>query len=282
MSYEILIGDCLDTLKTLPAESVNTCVTSPPYFWQRDYGHDLQTGHEDTPEAFVYALVAVFREVRRVLRHDGTVWLNLGDSYYSGNGQPTGSDPRSPSRNWIREKKRPLDTAGLGYPKKSLLGIPWMVAKALQSDGWTIRADIIWCRDTAFPEPSVKDRPHRQHEYLFLISKSRRYWFDRSDLPEESVWHIGHQRGLRGHSAAFPPDLVKRCVLAGCPEGGTVLDPFGGSGTTAGVAVSHGRNAVLCELNPEYASLVPDRVEWTRRYYGEESPQETPDTDWMD
>jgi site-specific DNA-methyltransferase (adenine-specific) len=256
----IHVGDCLASLRAMPDQSVQTCVTSPPYYWQRDYGVDGQIGHEDTPEAFVARLVEVFREVRRVVADDGTLWLNLGDSYYNGNGQQKGSDPRSPSRVWMRQKVRPLDVSGLGYPKKSLLGMPWRVALALQADGWTLRQEIIWCRDTAFPEPSVKDRPHRQHETIFLLSKSRRYYFDRSALPEESVWHIPHERGCAGHSAPFPQELASRCILAGCPVGGVVLDPFGGSGTTAGVAIKHGRRAVLCELNPEYAAMMPARI----------------------
>lgn len=240
----IVNGDCLEVLRHMPDGCIQTCVTSPPYYWQRDYGIDGQFGLEATPDEYVAKMVEVFREVRRVLKDDGTLWLNIGDSYYSGNGQPKGSDPRSPSRNWMRVKVRPLDVAGLGVPKKSLLGIPWLVAHALQRDGWTIRADIIWCRETAFPEPSVKDRPHRQHEYLFLLSRSRWYHFDRSALPEESVWHIGHERGRKGHSAAYPEELVKRCVLAGSRPGDTVFDPFGGSGTTAAVANEHGRRAL--------------------------------------
>lgn len=271
--YEILVGDCLESLRRMPDQAVHCCVTSPPYFWQRDYGVDGQIGHEDTPEAFVQVLVGVFSEVRRVLRDDGTLWLNMGDSYYNGNGQPKGSDPRSPSRNWMRDKVRPLDVAGLGYPKKSLLGMPWRVALAMQADGWTLRQEIIWCRDTAFPEPSVKDRPHRQHETVFLFSKARWYEFDRDGLEEESVWHIPHERAARGHSAPFPAELVRRCILAGCPVGGTVLYPFGGSGTTAGVALAHGRNAILCELNPEYAELVPARVESIMASHGKQKRQ---------
>lgn len=257
----LYLGDCREILRTLPAASVNCCVTSPPYYWQRDYGVDGQMGHEASPDDFVAGLIGVFREVRRVLRDDGVLWLNLGDSYYSGNGQPCGSDPRSPSRNWMREKVRPLDVAGLGFPKKSLLGLPWMVAKALQSDGWTIRSDVIWCRETAFAEPSVKDRPHRQHEYVFLASKSRRYWFDRSALSEESVWHIPHERGVRGHSAAFPLELARRCILSGCPAGGAVLDPFGGSGTVGVVAQMESRASVLSELSPAYFDIACRRIE---------------------
>lgn len=241
-------------------KSVQMCVTSPPYYWQRDYGVEGQYGLESHPTEYVKKMVEVFREVRRVLKPNGTLWLNLGDSYYSGNGQPKGSDPRSPSRNWMRERVRPLDVAGLGFPKKSLLGIPWLVALAMQADGWTLRSDVIWCRQTAFPEPSVKDRPHRQHEYLFLFSKSRWYHFDRSALPEESVWHIAHERGVKGHSAPFPQELARRCILAGSRPGDIVLDPFMGSGTTAQVALQHGRRALGCELNPAYIDLIHQRL----------------------
>lgn len=264
-SATLYLGDCREILPTLPDESVNCCVTSPPYFWQRDYGVDGQMGQEPTPDDFVAELVDVFKQVWRILRDDGVVWLNLGDSYYSGNGQPTGNDPRSPSRDWMRQKVRPLDVPGLGYPKKSLLGLPWMVAKALQADGWTVRADVVWCRQTAFAEPSVKDRPHRQHEYIFLLSKSRRYWFDLSALPEQSVWHISHARGVKGHSAAFPTELARRCILSGCPVGGTVLDPFAGSGTVGAVAQVEGRDAVLCEMAEPYFDIACRRIDDAQR-----------------
>lgn len=253
-------GDCLDTMRRMPDGIVNTCVTSPPYYWQRDYGHDDQIGHEDSPAEFIAALVNVFREVRRTLRDDGTLFLNIGDSYYSGNGQPTGSDPRSPSRDWMRQKKRPLDMPGLGVPKKSLLGLPWQVALALQADGWTLRSEIIWNRATAFSEPSVKDRPHRQHEQIFLLSKSRRYWFNRDSLIEESVWNIPHERGVDGHSAAFPAEIPRRCIGAACPVGGVVLDPFFGSGTTGYVAQQMNRKFIGCELNEAYKPLQDERL----------------------
>ena len=260
MSVTILQGDCRDVLATLPSESMNCCVTSPPYFGLRDYGVEGQMGLEASPEEFVAGMVAVFREVRRVLRDDGTLWLNIGDSVYSGNGQPCGSDPRSPNRNWMRKTKRWLDTPGMGLPKKSLLGIPWRLAHALQADGWTIRQEIIWARSSAFREPSVTDRPYRQHETILLASKSRRYWFDRSALPEESVWHIEPERAQRGHVAPFPQELARRCILAGSPEGGAVLDPFGGSGTTGLVAERFGRSATLIELNPSYAEMADRRI----------------------
>lgn len=260
MTVEIIIGDCRKSIKGLADESVNCVVTSPPYFWLRDYGMDEQIGHEADLEKFIDVLGELFDDVKRVLHPDGVLWLNLGDSYYSGNGQSTGSDPRSPSRNFSRTKLRPLDVSGWSIPKKSLCGVPWRVALELQKRGWTLRSDVIWCRPTALAEPSVKDRPCRQHEYLFMFSKSRRYWFDRSMLDEESVWHIPHQRGLDGHSAAFPEKLAEQCILAGCKPGGTVLDPFGGSGTTGAVADRLGFDAVLLELNPEYAENARARI----------------------
>lgn len=258
-------GDCRESMRHLIADGmkVQCCVTSPPYYWQRDYGHEGQLGQEDTPADYVRTMVEVFGLVRELLVGSGVLWLNLGDSYYSGNGQPTGRDPRSPSRDWMRKVKRPLDSPGLGWPKKSLLGIPWMVARALQADGWTLRSDVIWCRESAFAEPSVKDRPHRQHEYLFLLSKARRYYFDRNALPEESVWHIPHARGVKGHSAAFPGELAKRCIESGSRIGDTVLDPFFGSGTTGEVAQKLGRQWVGCELNREYEPLQRQRTTQT-------------------
>lgn len=260
MSVRVLTGDCRAVMAGLDEGSIQCCVTSPPYYWQRDYEAEGQIGLEQTPAEYVAALVDVFRGVRRVLREDGVAWLNLGDSYYSGNGQPGGSDPRSPSRDWMRKRLRPLDQGGWDIPKKSLLGIPWMVAHALQRDGWTLRQEVIWCRETAFPEPSVKDRPHRQHETLFLLSRSRWYFFDRAALPEESVWHIPHQRGLDGHNAAYPVALAERCIAASSRRGQTVLDPFLGSGTTALAADRIGRDCVGIELNPAHAELARGRV----------------------
>ena len=260
MAVEIIVGDCRKSIKGLADNSVNCVVTSPPYFWLRDYEMADQIGHEADLERFVDVMASLFDDVKRVLHPDGVLWLNLGDSYYSGNGQSTGSDPRSPSRNFRRHKLSPLDVSGWELPKKSLCGVPWRVALELQRRGWTLRSDVIWCRPTALAEPSVKDRPGRQHEYLFMFSKSRRYWFDRSVLDEESVWHIPHQRGLDGHSAAFPEKLAEQCILAGCKPGGTVLDPFGGSGTTGAVADRLGFDAVLLELNPQYAENARARI----------------------
>ena len=290
VGYEILIGDCRDSLRDLADQSVDCCITSPPYFGLRDYGVDGQLGLEQTPEEFVTALVGVLREVKRVLRDDGTLWLNLGDSYASGGRKTRDADDKLPARG---ADFRAQD----GLPEKNLIGIPWRVAFALQADGWFLRQDIIWHKPNAMPE-SVRDRCTKAHEYLFLLSKSPKYHFDWMAMREDavkgaagssfnkgktathqlgrsseaervedgkrnrrSVWPISTQPFKGAHFATFPAALVEPCILAGCPAGGTVLDPFGGSGTTAGVALKHGRNAILCELNPEYADLVPARVE---------------------
>lgn len=261
MGVKILVGDCVQCMRGLDAQSIQCVVTSPPYYELRDYGVEGQIGLEESPSAYVERMVEVFAEVWRVLRDDGTVWLNIGDSYYSGNGQPKGRDDRSPSRNFIRERLRFLDTPGMGLPKKSLLGIPWRVAHALQAAGWTVRSEITWFRKTAFTEAGVTDRPSRQHETIFLLSKSRRYTFDTAAIPDGTVWEIEHQRGMRGHGAAFPLELPERCIAASCPAGGTILDPFGGSGTTAVAAQRKGLDAVLCELNPSFADLARRRLE---------------------
>ena len=346
MSYTLHVGDCMAILPTLPKGSVQCCVTSPPYFGLRDYGQDGQLGLESTPDEYVAKLVAVFREVRRVLRDDGTVWLNLGDSYGGGHGD---------------------------MPKQ-LLGIPWRVAFALQADGWYLRQDIIWHKTNPMPE-SVTDRCTKAHEYMFLLTKSARYYYDAEAVREgaqvytrkaggyhgdvgtkpngggyrnkggiadkdtttigrnrRSVWTVSTQPYGGAHFATFPPKLIEPCILAGTPEKGccphcgapwervvkresnprrkrgiypsdwrfntkgpdaqgagsgsgaltptvtttghsptcscpehepvpsTVLDPFGGSGTTAGVAIEHGRKAILCELSEEYAKFIPDRI----------------------
>lgn len=365
MSVSILIGDCRDRLREMTAASVNCCVTSPPYFGLRDYGHAGQIGLEPTPDEFVAAMVEVFREVRRVLRDDGTLWLNLGDSY-SGSGR--GGNPEAGTkqgtnagsqtvgvlygrehddaefeRRRIREGNARL--AASGIKPKDLIGIPWMVAFALRADGWYLRQDIIWSKPNPMPE-SVRDRCTKAHEYLFLLSKGPRYYFDAEAIAEplgaasvarlsqnveaqtgsdrvpgktngamkavggrraagnkthkgqtayeegderlstkaglvgfaererakveagdldgtrnkRTVWTVATQPFKEAHFATYPPDLIEPCILAGCPLGGTVLDPFGGAGTTGLVADRHGRNAVLIELNPEYAAIAERRL----------------------
>jgi DNA modification methylase len=258
----VLTADALEGLRELPDDTFHVVITSPPYYWARDYGMDGQIGHEDTLDEFVSSLADVFDEVRRVLHPEGTFFLNIGDTYYSGNGQPHGQDPRSPSRNFIRKKLRPVDQSGWGVPKKSMLGVPWKVAFELQNRGWTLRSDIIWNRVNAFVEPTARDRPHRQYEHIFLCAKSRWYSFDRSQLAdEEDVWSIPIERSKRGeHNAAFPAELVRRCVLAGSPPGGLVLDPFVGSGTTLEVALELGRHSVGIDLSEAYTADLVKRM----------------------
>lgn len=260
MSVRILTGDALTMLRTLPDASVQCCVTSPPYYGLRDYGMDGQIGLEDTPDAFVSRLVDVFREVRRVLRDDGTCWVNIGDTIYSGNGQPKGCDPKSPSRNFSRTFYRWQDKPRMGLPKKSLVGVPWKIAFALQEDGWTLRSEIIWHRPSAFSQGGVSDRPFTSHETIFLLAKSRRYWFNEESLSLGTVWTIPHEQGVRGHSAAFPAKLVEQCITAGCPASGNVLDPFFGAGTTGLVADRLGRDCIGVELNPAYVEIARNRL----------------------
>lgn len=313
MSIECVIGDCREVLKTLPDNSINCCVTSPPYFGLRDYGHENQIGLERTPDDYVNELVKVFGEVRRVLLDDGTVWLNIGDSYASstkaGN-KVFGNAEFNINRPSRVETKTPEKQIPTGLKPKDLIGIPWRVAFARQADGWYLRQDIIWAKGNPMPE-SVKDRCTKSHEYIFLLSKSARYYFDSDAIKEPAAYdgrkdtmmkgsdkyansvvpgkkehtmaargHERWQRGINGefvrnkrsvwninttpykgaHFATFPKQLVEPCILAGCPVGGTVLDPFGGSGTVGEVCRIHQRNAVLIELNPEYEPLIKQRI----------------------
>ena len=275
MTVDVIEGHCLDVLRTLPAESAHCCVTSPPYFGLRDYGVSGQIGIEKSPGEFVDSLVAVFREVRRVLRDDGTLWLNLGDSYSStskGGGGPPGKtlDGAPAEKNGQRFAARKLDMNGI--PSKNLLGIPWRVAFALQADGWYLRQDIIWHKPNPMPE-SVTDRCTKAHEYIFLLSKSARYSFNSLAISEpagvstaqvtrnrRSVWTVPSEPFKEAHFATYPPALIEPCILAGCPVDGTVLDPFGGAGTTGLVADRLQRNALLIELNPQYADMARKRI----------------------
>jgi site-specific DNA-methyltransferase (adenine-specific) len=258
----ILKGDSATALKSLPSESFNVAVTSPPYFWVRDYGYDGQLGHEDSVETYVEGLMQVFDEVKRTLHPEGVFFLNIGDTYYSGNGQPHGSDPKCSSRDFIRKKVRPVDVSGWDIPKKSMIGIPWKVAFAMQERGWTLRSSIIWNRCNAFTEPSARDRPHRQYEFVFMFSKSRFYSFDRSKLVEEDVWNIPIERSRRAkHNASFPTELVRRCIEVGSPPGGHVLDPFVGSGTTIFTALEHNRNVVGIDMGEDYIDYIQTTLE---------------------
>lgn len=264
MTVRILNGDCRDVLAALPAGEFQTCVTSPPYFGLRDYGHERQIGREASPEDFVAQMVAVFRGVRRALRHDGTLWLNLGDSY---------------------------------GPDKQVRGIPWRVAFAMQTDGWLCRSAIVWAKPNPMPDPAL-DRPGSAYEMLFLFAASPQYFFDRDAIREEwaddrkgfsgakrskyaasergdggmvarsahegrharNVWTIAPTPFDGAHLAPMPPEMAERCIKAGSRPGAAVLDPFGGSGTTGLVADRLKRHATLIELNPVFARLAEDRI----------------------
>lgn len=381
MAVRLLLGDCRDVLKTLQSESVHCCICSPPYFGLRDYGVDGQIGLEPTPAEYVEQMVAVFREVRRVLRDDGTLWLNLGDSYAGSWGAQSREHAGKHAPNVsalsanqvVAAQRRASHTGsippGSGLKPKDLIGIPWRVAFALQADGWYLRQDIIWAKPNPMPE-SVRDRCTKAHEYVFLLSKSERYFYDaaaiaepaqmwsgraatfdrsgnevtehvlpgqsaaqhrprlpgnvkppkgqaayeagdelqrtkagllayahrqrnavvneadrkalrtdtesrhRSSIPggqsmqaepngtrnKRSVWTIATQPFAEAHFATMAPELAETCIKAGCPEGGTVLDPFGGAGTTGLVADRMQRHAVLCELNAEYIEIARRRI----------------------
>jgi DNA modification methylase len=298
---KIIQGDCIAGMRTLPDKSVHTCVTSPPYFGLRDYGRDGQIGLEETPEQFVSALVEVFREVKRVLRDDGTLWLNLGDSYWGGGWRGASLNENSGGIQKAHKGTHCGATMkGIGTGKhelfkpKDLIGIPWRVAFALQADGWYLRQDIIWHKPNPMPE-SVTDRCTKAHEYIFLLSKSARYYYDADAIKEDakggykfngsptyadgdrndagrknseisndknkrSVWTVTTKPYSGAHFATFPQDLIEPCIKAGCPPNGIVLDPFMGAGTTAVVARKLGRNYIGMELNQEYINIAEQRI----------------------
>lgn len=255
----LILGDALETLRTLPSGSVDCIVTSPPYYGLRDYGVPGQYGLEPTPQEYVATMTAVFGEARRVLADDGTLWLTVGDSYYSAKGRPVGGDSKQRAR---RGFDRPLDRSGLGYPRKSLLMIPARVAIALQEDGWTLRSEIIWRRPDAMPEPTARDRPARTTERIYLLTPGPRYHYARTAPSASDVWTIGTDRaaGSAGHAAAYPVEIPARAITAGCRPGGVVLDPFSGSGTTGEAARRLGRRYIGIDLSTEYHDLARDRV----------------------
>lgn len=323
----ILLGNCLEVLKTLPDKSVNCCVTSPPYYGLRDYGtakwiggdpkcphyrtnkvvdkntingrrpmdgtsegavgnaifkkvcplcgavrDDEQVGIEETPEEYVEKLVSVFHEIKRMLTDDGTCWINIGDSYAV---DTNGVTPQTIEKNKERQphygKKIPE-----GCKPKDMIGIPWMLAFALRADGWYLRQDIIWAKPNPMPE-SVKDRCTKSHEYIFLLSKSEKYYFDNTAIQEQAVssnkksqfrnkrdvWVVSPSQFKSEHFATYPEELIYPCVVAGCPEDGIVIDPFMGSGTTGIVAKKNRRNYIGVELNPKYKDIADKRLENT-------------------
>jgi site-specific DNA-methyltransferase (adenine-specific) len=305
MTVKIITGCCLDIMEMMEDKSIQACVTSPPYYGLRDYGVEGQIGLEETPEAYVNNLVRVFREVRRVLRDDGTLWLNLGDSYASQGGAHGG---RNDNQRGVGAKRLHAEGVGdqaarrpaHGYKQKDLLGIPWMVAFALRADGWYLRSAIVWHKPNPMPE-SVRDRPTSAYENVFLLSKREKYFYDADAIAEplacpdaadgsrifggkqgprnaahgertngraytktpeagRNVWTIATQPFTGAHFATMPPELAERCIKASSKPGDTILDPFGGAGTTGLVADRLARNAILCELNPEYVKIARERI----------------------
>lgn len=307
-------GDCLEVLRHFPDESINCCVTSPPYYALRDYGMQGQIGNEASPEEYISKLTEIFAEIRRVLKNDGTLWVVIADSY-SGSNQGKGtknlSNKQASNRgtNYMNDKSHQSKLSRVkGYKPKDLIGIPWMLAFALRNNGWYLRQDIIWAKGNPMPE-SVKDRCTKSHEYIFLFTKSKKYYFDNSAMREEAVsisdmqrrvnnghgewktkkaagtyavsgkhrsreelyskdgkrnkrdvWFINTKPCKEAHFAVFPDILIEPCILAGCPEGGIVLDPFMGSGTTAFVSMRNNRNYIGIELNPEYIKIAEKRI----------------------
>ena len=266
MKDTILFGDCRETLKQFD-EKARCCVTSPPYYGLRDYGgEDNQIGQEQSPEEYIEEMVNVFRLVRDNLTDDGTLWLNIGDSYYNyrpGKGglpQQTVSNTKQDLPDQCNRRANKLE----GLKEKDLIGIPWMLAFALRADGWYLRQDIIWSKGNPMPE-SVRDRCTKSHEYIFLLSKSQNYYFDVDTIKEQSrrkrsVWNVNVKPNKQAHFATYPPELITPCILAGSEENDIVLDPFMGSGTTAMVARSLGRYYIGCELHEEYNNLIQERV----------------------
>ena len=300
MRDTILYGDCRETLKNVTNSSVQMCVTSPPYYGLRDYGgEEKQIGQEQTPEEFIEQLVSVFREVKRTLKDDGTLWVNIGDSYYNYRPSKGKSYPKqtvSKTKQDLPDYSSKRNNKLSNLKEKDLIGIPWMLAFALRADGWYLRQDIIWHKPNPMPE-SVKDRCTKSHEYIFLLSKNKKYYYDNEAIKEPAkdwgtrdrtkgkyhntgsglsphsglsksydrknkrdVWSVTNKPYKHAHFATFPPDLIEPCILAGSKEGDIVLDPFMGSGTTAMVAKQHNRHYIGCELHDNYKDLIEQRV----------------------
>lgn len=315
----IICGDALETLKNFPDESINCSITSPPYYKLRDYHKKEQIGREKTVEEYLDRLINVFREVRRVLKKDGTCFIVIGDSYAGTSSKKEQRDPKYPKG---RNGQNPSITQKvLGYKSKDLMGIPWRLAFALREDGWYLRSDIIWHKENAMPE-ACKDRPTRSYEHIFLLSKSPRYYYDYDSLAEpmkevskkryvrgrskenkylnensgakiqkineargygqykgdnipqfrnkRDIWTINTTSFRGNHYAAFPPKLAEICMIAGCPKGGIILDPFIGSGTVGLIALLHNRKYIGIELNEEYVNLTKKRIETEVKKLGKE------------
>lgn len=298
----IEFGDCREIMRKWAFDGIKaqTCITSPPYYGLRDYGHDGQIGLEETPEQYIEAMVDVFRCVRDVLADNGTVWLNIGDSYYNyrpGKGQALVKQSVANNKQDLPDSCARRGNKLEGLKEKDLIGIPWMLAFALRADGWYLRQDIIWHKPNPMPE-SMRDRCTKSHEYIFLLSKSQNYYFDQDSIKEpvkqdwgvrdrsngkyhnegsglqphsgleksyemankRSVWTVNTKPYSGAHFAVFPQELIEPCVLAGAPIDGIVLDPFMGSGTTAQVAQELGRKYIGCEINHNYKQLQDNRL----------------------
>ena len=262
---EVLIGDSLKLLPQLESKSIQCCVTSPPYWGLRDYEHSAQIGSEHSPIEYVNNLVKVFREVKRILRDNGTLWLNIGDGY-ARNGGVGKHGPNAIVGNTKKliQKRNCKVPHCWGLKDRDLLGIPWRVAFALQEDGWVLRSRITWVKKNPMPE-SVKNRPTNATEEIFLFAKSTNYYYNSESVREASganlrnYWILNQEAGKFGHPAAFPAELARRCILLGSNEGDVILDPFGGSGTTGIVANQLHRKAIIIELNPDYAATASAR-----------------------
>jgi DNA modification methylase len=297
VSIDLICGNCAEELMKLPEESIDCCITSPPYWGLRNYGIADQFGLEKTPEEYTEKMVYIFRKVWRLLKNEGTLWLNLGDSY-AGGGRGCNTPKQQSNRG---TQNMPDSIIPPGLKRKDLVGIPWRVAFALQADGWYLRQDLIWHKPNPMPE-SVTDRCTKAHEYIFLLAKSQKYYFDNEAIKENtltrdnsnrnrditklnntpgrsrmaglktnnyelhnrrSVWTISTKPFKGAHFATFPEDLILPCVLAGCPKGGTILDPFSGAGTTGVVAKKNNRNFIGIELNPTYVKMAQQRIDNT-------------------
>ena len=287
MKDTILYGDCRETLCGFLPQSARVCVTSPPYYGLRDYGgEDSQIGQEQTPEEYIDQLVNVFKEVKNVLTDDGTCWVNLGDSYYNyrpGRGQGLAKQTVSNTKQDLPDVCPRRGNKLEGLKEKDLIGIPWMFAFAMRADGWYLRQDIIWNKPNPMPE-SVRDRCTKAHEYIFLFSKNQNYYFDVDAIKEptrrkRSVWNIQVKPYREAHFAVYPPDLIEPCIKAGSEEGDIVLDPFMGSGTTAMVAKSLGRDFIGCELHEDYGNLIQKRV---KEYHPVEEVSQEPSINILD
>lgn len=302
--FMILIGDAKDKLKELETESIQSVITSPPYWGLRDYGQNKQVGLEPTPQEYVANMIEIFKEIKKVLKNDGTLWLNIGDSYSSARDSKAVPDSLRSNEGTLvanAANRNPSNLKKAGLKHKDLVGIPWMLAFALRADGWYLRQDVIWAKPNPMPE-SVKDRCTKSHEYIFMLTKSEKYYYDYNAIREprtssgsnhqfggkkynhpdnliygstqsvyesdgkrnkRDVWTIPTQAFRGAHFAVMPEALVEPCILAGSKVDDFILDPFAGSGTVGVVAKKHNRRFIGIELNPDYAKIANDRINET-------------------